>query len=529
MSSLYQFAATYAMRRPVALNVRLSRHKPRDVVELSDLCLKHNQLDLYLWLSFRFPEFFVEQDLCLEQKAYAITLIENSLDETTLIHKFSHSSEYQTVRNSVLNSDPLGLPPTTFGAVRESYVANIAKLDVNDLYAFPRLKEEEVLSEGTDSPSRGPHRDAKAVGSRAWTDRRTNSVGSDHRRVTGPDPLSGSKPLYSHPRSSNSVIFTPGSDSPDGPDKFISSNPIRNPNTSPQIVGVSRKSSMPRRDGSQSAARTWGDRNDGNTGNSGSVRFASPDSYSNSVPRTATPRPATSSSAPRAAPRFGSGPRQPSNPTSSPEAVSSAGTFLTQITSWADVRNKSKSRKDDSSSANSSSDSSNNDRNMRSTSSSRINSVKNSMNLNSAHSISSRSSNNSNNSNNSNDSNNSNNSNISNISRGYLGRNNNKNRPTSDTYRPKANDTLNTMDTRGDGIDRSADNGGGKRINYSKIDNSKVNNRVSSINGSSGNNINSTGGSSSKSSGSSGSNSGSSGKDDKAFAPGEKETRVTAF
>ena len=151
MNQLYQFAATYALRRPVALNVRMSRHKPRDVIELSELCLKHNSLDLYLWLSFRFPEFFVEQELCLEQKAFAIMAIEDSLEAHTLNQKFSHSQEYQTVRNTVLNGDAAGLPPLSYGDVRDIYAKSIQSIASKDLYTFPRMSEEVNEAEGSSS------------------------------------------------------------------------------------------------------------------------------------------------------------------------------------------------------------------------------------------------------------------------------------------------------------------------------------------------------------------------------------------
>jgi hypothetical protein len=48
-------------------------------VELSDLCTKHNIVDLYLWLSNRFPGNFVEREMALRQKAFAIALIQESL------------------------------------------------------------------------------------------------------------------------------------------------------------------------------------------------------------------------------------------------------------------------------------------------------------------------------------------------------------------------------------------------------------------------------------------------------------------
>ena len=145
MTMLYQFAAAYAMRKPVALNVRLSRKKPRDVLELSDLCIKHNTLDLYLWLSIRFPAFFVEQDVCIEQKAFAIDCIQGSLESPHLQHKFSHSNSYQTARIKMLTGHTLGLPSLSYGAVRESYLKNMESIDDADIYTFPTVNEESLV------------------------------------------------------------------------------------------------------------------------------------------------------------------------------------------------------------------------------------------------------------------------------------------------------------------------------------------------------------------------------------------------
>lgn len=140
------------MRKPVALNVRLSRAKPRDVLELSDLCLKHNVLDLYLWLSIRYPEFFVERDLCLEQKSFAIECIQESLESSHLLHRFSHSAEYKAMRVKFLGGKTQGVPSASYGAVRASYEQNIASIHESDLYVFPTLVEED----GVPSQFSGP-------------------------------------------------------------------------------------------------------------------------------------------------------------------------------------------------------------------------------------------------------------------------------------------------------------------------------------------------------------------------------------
>jgi len=78
-SMLSQFADAWARGKPTALNIRFPPKPPKSVVELSDLCTKHNIVDLYLWLSNRFPGHFVERDMALRQKAFAIALIQESL------------------------------------------------------------------------------------------------------------------------------------------------------------------------------------------------------------------------------------------------------------------------------------------------------------------------------------------------------------------------------------------------------------------------------------------------------------------
>ena len=50
---LEQFATAWAANRPTALNVRFPKHAPTNVLDLTDLCVKHNIIDLYLWLSHR--------------------------------------------------------------------------------------------------------------------------------------------------------------------------------------------------------------------------------------------------------------------------------------------------------------------------------------------------------------------------------------------------------------------------------------------------------------------------------------------
>ena len=65
-------------------NVRLPKAKPSRLSDLHDLCSKHNVLDLYLWLAFRFPETFPEAHTALAQKQRCIALIATTLASRTL-------------------------------------------------------------------------------------------------------------------------------------------------------------------------------------------------------------------------------------------------------------------------------------------------------------------------------------------------------------------------------------------------------------------------------------------------------------
>mmetsp|Transcript_3011 Transcript_3011/g.4587 ORF Transcript_3011/g.4587 Transcript_3011/m.4587 type:complete len:823 (+) Transcript_3011:129-2597(+) len=114
INMLYYYAAMYATKRPVPLKIRFAKGKPRDVVELTDLCSKHNVVDLYLWLSNRFPKYFVERERCLEQKEYALALIQSTLENTMLKHQYSHSESFRKLRRAMtvtLDGLPASLPP----------------------------------------------------------------------------------------------------------------------------------------------------------------------------------------------------------------------------------------------------------------------------------------------------------------------------------------------------------------------------------------------------------------------------------
>lgn len=94
MNMLYYFAATYAMKRPIALNMRLNRNPPSMISEFSDLCAKHNIIELYIWLSLRFPKYFVERDICLGKLYYTF---HDTFHDTFSWH-FSYDILYDILR-----------------------------------------------------------------------------------------------------------------------------------------------------------------------------------------------------------------------------------------------------------------------------------------------------------------------------------------------------------------------------------------------------------------------------------------------
>jgi len=153
MNLLYHFASGYAQSRPVSTNVRIPKNIPTDVKQFIDLCAKHNVLDLYLWLSNRFPKYFVARDTCLEQKRQAITLIEKCLHKSALTQQFSHSAEYQSTRER-LNGDYL--PREDNPQVRESTRKFLDKMDPDRLVCFPHADDElEAASGATGGGGRG--------------------------------------------------------------------------------------------------------------------------------------------------------------------------------------------------------------------------------------------------------------------------------------------------------------------------------------------------------------------------------------
>jgi hypothetical protein len=198
---IYQYAAQYAMKRPVAINVILSDKRPTNVLELTEVCMKHTILDLYIWLSLRFPDWFVEREKCLQMKEVCIDYVEGALELDDLKHKFCHADEYRKIRqqasrdrSAVTSLHPL--PPVHFGSVREITADKLKDSTAKDLFSFPH---QSMLRLGPPkgSPDKGAgykvNRDKdKNRGQSSGREGYGNSYGDKNKRRDGPPKFNSS-------------------------------------------------------------------------------------------------------------------------------------------------------------------------------------------------------------------------------------------------------------------------------------------------------------------------------------------------
>lgn len=153
MTILYQFAASYAMGRPVALSVRLPSRIPKTVFEIEELCKKHSYLELYLWLSLRFPKFFIEREVCSIQMNHALKMIEAALSNLGSIKDGAHAETYKRIRENLRKTNMDDLPPEKFGKdIRNATKANLSQIRKSSLVMFP-LDKISPIGSGNDRRS----------------------------------------------------------------------------------------------------------------------------------------------------------------------------------------------------------------------------------------------------------------------------------------------------------------------------------------------------------------------------------------
>ncbi|KAF1785192.1 P-loop containing nucleoside triphosphate hydrolase [Phytophthora cactorum] len=82
-----EYARAHSLGQSVKLDIYLPKYPPRTAEALGDVEIKAKIIDLYLWLSFRFEDTFVEKDLALELKTRVLELVEQGLVNTTITAK----------------------------------------------------------------------------------------------------------------------------------------------------------------------------------------------------------------------------------------------------------------------------------------------------------------------------------------------------------------------------------------------------------------------------------------------------------
>ncbi|KAG7384685.1 ATP-dependent RNA helicase supv3l1, mitochondrial [Phytophthora pseudosyringae] len=78
-----EYARAHSLGQSVKLDIYLPKYAPRTAEALGDVEIKAKIIDLYLWLSFRFEDTFMEKDLALELKTRVLELVEQGLVNTT--------------------------------------------------------------------------------------------------------------------------------------------------------------------------------------------------------------------------------------------------------------------------------------------------------------------------------------------------------------------------------------------------------------------------------------------------------------
>lgn len=142
MNMLYQYAALYAQNKPILLDIWFFDSLPKNLDIFANICSKHNLLDLYLWLSFRFPNHFIERDLCLKRKEFAINIIESTLSKSKLQqsrNSSSHVVTYKKNREKILLKNNNYLP-VLFGDNKEIYQSTkkyLSLMDKDKLFVYP--------------------------------------------------------------------------------------------------------------------------------------------------------------------------------------------------------------------------------------------------------------------------------------------------------------------------------------------------------------------------------------------------------
>lgn len=137
MTALYEYAAKYALNHPVALNVSLHHELPRNLEELTVLCDRLSVLDLYEWLANRFPKNFIERDVCMEQRKFALRQIDTVLRSVTIEGKVSYAASYDSNTRKLKGK----LPAKEFPHILEQFQQNLARVPKRFHILLPEIEK----------------------------------------------------------------------------------------------------------------------------------------------------------------------------------------------------------------------------------------------------------------------------------------------------------------------------------------------------------------------------------------------------
>lgn len=142
MQNFYHYAAMFALNRPVLVNVSLKRVVPKTLAEFTELCDKHNTIDLYLWLSSHFPKAFLDYSNALRLKLLAVSLIEEYLSsEWTLSSANKRESlEVNSFTRNMIRKAEGGVHATIVDSINRATVAK-KSLDAIKRDAFILLED----------------------------------------------------------------------------------------------------------------------------------------------------------------------------------------------------------------------------------------------------------------------------------------------------------------------------------------------------------------------------------------------------
>ncbi|OQR94875.1 ATP-dependent RNA helicase SUPV3L1 [Thraustotheca clavata] len=93
------YAMAHSEGREVPLDIFLPRFAPKNELALRDIEIKAKIIDVYLWLSYRFPETFKMQDQAIELKSRVLELVEEGLVNVT------YSKEKTQAKRGAWNED----------------------------------------------------------------------------------------------------------------------------------------------------------------------------------------------------------------------------------------------------------------------------------------------------------------------------------------------------------------------------------------------------------------------------------------